>query len=78
MKTIQMTLDEPLLEKVDAVVDKLRTSRSAFAREALQAALDQLVTLEQEERHRQGYLRTPAKPEELSDWEDEQVWPEGW
>ena len=33
LKTIQMTLDENLVEEIDKVVKKLGTTRSAFARE---------------------------------------------
>ena len=29
-----------------------------------------------ERKHREGYLLNPVEPEEFSDWEDEQVWPE--
>ena len=39
MRTVQMTLDEELIEEVDKVVKKIGTTRSAFAREALYAAL---------------------------------------
>jgi hypothetical protein len=27
-----------------------------------------------EKKHKQGYLQHPVKPEEVSDWENEQVW----
>ena len=39
VKTIQMTIDEPLLSEVDRVIQSLDTTRSAFIREALQLAL---------------------------------------
>lgn len=35
MRTIQMTLDDELVEAVDQVVKKLKTTRSAFTRMAL-------------------------------------------
>jgi len=35
MKTVQMTLDDELVEAVDALVKKLHTTRSAFTRKAL-------------------------------------------
>jgi metal-responsive CopG/Arc/MetJ family transcriptional regulator len=75
MKTIQMTIDEDLLGRVDRVSRKLRTTRSAFARDALRAALDRLSAIEMERRHREGYRRNPARPGEFDDWGGEQVWP---
>ena len=38
MRTVQMTLDETLVQEIDQVVKELGTTRSAFAREALRAA----------------------------------------
>jgi hypothetical protein len=29
-----------------------------------------------ERKHRDGYILKPVEPDEFSDWEDEQVWPE--
>ena len=42
MKTIQMTMDGELIERIDARVKRLGTTRSAFAREALREALRRL------------------------------------
>jgi metal-responsive CopG/Arc/MetJ family transcriptional regulator len=74
MKTVQMTLDESLVEAVDRAAKDLGTTRSAFARDALRAALTNLEERELERRHRAGYERLPVEPGELSDWEGEQVW----
>ena len=71
MKTVQMTLDDSLVEAVDRAVQSLGTTRSAFTRDALQAALLRLKEEEMERRHRAGYEREPG---ELGDWEDEQGW----
>lgn len=76
MKTVQMTLDEPLLHRVDKAASKLQTSRSAFARKALRTALDHLETMEKELEHRRGYERNPVTPGEFDEWADEQVWPD--
>lgn len=76
MKTVQMTLDERLLDQVDRLVEKLGTSRSAFTRDALSAALEARRERELEELHREGYERHPVEPGELDGWEDEQVWPD--
>lgn len=74
MRTAQMTLDEVLVQELDHIVKKLGTTRSAFARQALRAALARVTRQELEHRHRAGYGRRPVQPGEFSDWEDEQVW----
>jgi len=76
MKTVQMTLDEDLLRSVDKLVKRLGTTRSSFAREALQAAVKKSRVQELEQKHREGYRRKPVKTHEFSDWEPEQVWVE--
>ena len=74
MKTVQMTLDENLVKAVDSAVKKLRTTRSAFAREALRSALKEVRVRDLESKHREGYKRKPIKRGEFSGWESEQVW----
>jgi metal-responsive CopG/Arc/MetJ family transcriptional regulator len=74
MRTVQMTLDTSLVAAVDKAARRLGTSRSAFAREALRAALRRLEERSREEKHREGYRRKPVKPGEFSDWETEQAW----
>lgn len=73
MRTIQMTFDEELIEEVDKVVKKIGITRSAFAREALYAALRRAELKEKEQEHREGYARKPVQSGEFSQWEDEQV-----
>jgi metal-responsive CopG/Arc/MetJ family transcriptional regulator len=74
MKTIQMTIDEPLLAEVDRVTQSLHTTRSAFIREALQLALQKYKILELEKKHAEGYDRHPVEPGEFDVWVDEQAW----
>ena len=74
MKTVQMTLDENLVKAVDSAAKKLRSTRSAFTREALRFALKEVRMRELESKHREGYRRKPVKRGEFSDWESEQVW----
>jgi metal-responsive CopG/Arc/MetJ family transcriptional regulator len=74
MKTIQMTIDEPLLAEVDRTIQVLETTRSAFIREALQLALRQQRIAEMERRHAEGYARYPVKPSEFDIPESERVW----
>ncbi len=65
MRTVQMTLDEDLVRTVDRVVKDLRTTRSAFARDALQHEIKRIRTAKLEDKHRQGYLRKPAEAGEF-------------
>ena len=74
MKTVQMTLDEDLVSAVDRAVRRLKTTRSAFAREALRAALQSLAARELDRRHREGYLKKPAGKDEFAIWEKEHAW----
>lgn len=74
MKTIQMTLDEDLLNRVDNAIHELKMTRSAFIRESLQYYLERLRIKKLEKKHRDGYLKHPVKTGEFDIWEDEQVW----
>jgi metal-responsive CopG/Arc/MetJ family transcriptional regulator len=74
MRTVQMTLDEDLINAVDSVAKELRTTRSAFTRSALQRAIARIRMEKLEERHRQGYLKKPVSEGEFSVWEEEQKW----
>jgi metal-responsive CopG/Arc/MetJ family transcriptional regulator len=76
MRTVQMTLDEALVERVDRAARKLGSSRSAFTRDALRAALDALAERELERKHRRGYAEKPVRRGEFDAWHREQVWPE--
>ena len=74
MRTIQMTLDDDLVEDVDRVVKKLKTSRSAFTRKALKEAVRQVEITLLEKKHRKGYEGNPVGKTEFSVWESEQEW----
>ncbi len=74
MKTVQMTLDEAIVSRVDRLRKKLSLSRSALTRDALREYLARHTISELEQRHREGYSRQPASAEELGGWETEQVW----
>ncbi len=74
MKTIQMTIDEPLLAEVDRVIAERNTTRSAFIREALEAALRRHRVAELEQQHAQGYAKHPVEPGEFDVWIAEQAW----
>ena len=74
MRTVQMTLDEELVEKIDIVVKQMKTTRSAFTRDALNAAIKQHDIALLEQKHRKGYESNPIANAEFSVWEAEQDW----
>jgi len=74
MRTIQMTLDDDLVKKVDAIATELKTTRSAFTRDALREAVRQYNIRRLELKHSRGYAIHPVNQEEFSVWEDEQNW----
>lgn len=74
MRTIQMTLDDDLVKSVDKLVKELKTTRSAFTRNALRDAIDRFNVCRLEEKHRRGYKLHPANKAEFSVWEKEQHW----
>ncbi len=74
MKTIQMTIEEQLLAEVDRTTQALHTTRSAFIREALQAALRRHAMAALERQHAQGYAVQPPTPGEVEEWIGEQEW----
>ena len=78
MKTIQMTIDESLLKQVDQTVQELKTSRSAFIRQALVQAIRQHQVRRLEERDAVGYQITPAHAGETDEWLSEQDWGRPW
>lgn len=73
MRTVQITLDEDLLEAVDQLVKELKTTRSAFTRDALKEAIMRVREEQLERKQIQGYVTQPVKAGEF-DWEEEQVW----
>ncbi len=76
MRTVQMTLDEELIELVDKIVKELKTTRSSFTRQALREAIERLNVKQLEEKHRRGYKLHPVSKYEFSVWESEQDWGE--
>lgn len=76
MRTVQMTLDAELVAAVDRAARRLRVTRSAFARRALEAELNRLRIEALERRDREGYRRKPVRRGEFDVWHAEQVWPD--
>jgi metal-responsive CopG/Arc/MetJ family transcriptional regulator len=75
MRTVQMTLEESLVAKVDRAARQLGTTRSGFTRQALRDALHRLELRRLEAKHRRGYLAKPVHRGEFDVWESEQAWP---
>lgn len=76
MATIQIVLDNELLEAADKAAKTGNVNRSALIRQALQEHLKRLHVLELEERDRRGYLAQPQREEEYMPWVEAAVWPE--
>ena len=74
MRTIQMTLDDDLVKRVDDIANELKTTRSAFTRDVLRKAVRQYNIRRLELKHRRGYAAHPVDEEELTVWEKEQNW----
>ena len=74
LKTIQITLPQELLSRIDQTVSELDTNRSAFARRAFEDALFRLRIEQMERQHAEGYARQPEDPDEIALWESIQDW----
>lgn len=75
MKTIQMTIDEPLLNAIDAASQAQHTTRSAFIRKAVTLSLQRMRIEQKEAQHAAGYARHPVEAGEFDIWAQEQEWP---
>jgi metal-responsive CopG/Arc/MetJ family transcriptional regulator len=78
LKTIQMTIDENLLQRVDETAQAIQTNRSAFIRKALEMALQHYHLRQLEQQDAEGYARIPAQLEEIEVWLPEQAWGDEW
>jgi len=79
MKVIEVTMGRDLLERIDARVKQLGTTRSAFARDALRQALRRFDEIELEQRQIAGYRDHPPEPREFVFPESDHAWgDDGW
>jgi metal-responsive CopG/Arc/MetJ family transcriptional regulator len=76
MTTIQVVLEDSLLQATDRAVRRLKVNRSALIRDALREHLRRLRILEQERRDREGYARHPLARGELGVWDRVTAWPD--
>ncbi len=61
----------PVYAEYDVDAERLGTTRSAFARQALRQALETIHVKTIEQQHREGYARQPVKQDEFSVVESE-------
>jgi metal-responsive CopG/Arc/MetJ family transcriptional regulator len=76
MKTVQIVLDETLLERADRLARKQGVNRSMLVREALSDYISRTKTRELEDRDRRGYQRQPVTPGEFDIWDGVAAWPD--
>jgi metal-responsive CopG/Arc/MetJ family transcriptional regulator len=76
MATIQVVLEDSLLQATDRAVQRLKINRSALIRDALREHLRRLSILEQERRDRSGYARHPIARDEFGIWDRVTAWPD--
>ncbi len=75
MATIQVVLDDALLQIADRFAKQQRVNRSALIREALRAHLKKLRYQELERQERDAYERQPHDLDEVARWERVADWP---
>jgi metal-responsive CopG/Arc/MetJ family transcriptional regulator len=76
MKTIQITIDEELLNAVDTAVETLATTRLAFICNALREALHNYEMLQLERQHAAGYEQKLLESYGFDVWDGEREWGE--
>ena len=76
MTTIQVVLEDALLEATDRAVRRLKVNRSALIRNALREHLRRLSVVEKERRDREGYARHPMARDEFGVWDKVTAWPD--
>ena len=77
MITIEVTVEEALLTKLDDAVQHLNVSRSVFVSDAIEMAVRRCQIQKLEAQHKLGYALKPSAPGEFDSWENEQVWSNG-
>ena len=75
MATIQVVLDDALLQIADRFAKQQRVNRSALIREALRVHLKKLRYQELERQERDAYERQPDDLDDVARWERVADWP---
>ncbi len=76
MKTIQITLPDDLLARLDRAVAERGNNRSALARQAFEDLLFRFWVEKMEQQDAEGYAQHPQDLEEIAAWESIQDWGE--
>jgi metal-responsive CopG/Arc/MetJ family transcriptional regulator len=76
METIQVVIDEKLLQASDRAAKKAKLNRSELVRLALREHLRRVQIQEAEQRDQRGYEKLPQSKTDESAWEAEAIWPE--
>jgi metal-responsive CopG/Arc/MetJ family transcriptional regulator len=76
MATIQVVLEDSLLQATDRAARRLKVNRSVLIRDALREHLRQLSAFEKERRDREGYTRHPIVKDEFGAWDKVTAWPD--
>lgn len=76
MKAIQISIDEELLQRLDADPDVARDGRSAVLRRAVAAYLQRRDAQRIAAAYRRGYGDSQGIGPEFEGWEKEGQWPE--
>ena len=77
MITIEITVEEALLTRLNDAVQHLNVSRSVFISDAIEMAVRRCHIQKLEAQHELGYALIPPAPDEFDSWESEQVWSNG-
>ena len=75
MKPIQLLIDQPLLEMLDADQEVKRLGRSEVLRRAAAAYLRRSRAQRIAEAYRKAYSQAPGLGDEWTGWQDEGSWP---
>jgi metal-responsive CopG/Arc/MetJ family transcriptional regulator len=76
VKTIQVVMDERLLEALDHAAQQEEVNRSALIRSSVKEMLRRRRIAELERLDREAYVRIPDDPEEHRFWLEQAVWPD--
>jgi|YNPBryantNP2012_1023418.scaffolds.fasta_scaffold22324_3 metal-responsive CopG/Arc/MetJ family transcriptional regulator len=74
LKTIQITVPEQLLRRIDEAAAELKTSRSGLARQAFEETLFRLQVAQMERQDAAAYALQPQDLEEVTAWGGVQDW----
>lgn len=74
LKTVQITIPEQLLIRIDEAAARLKTTRSGLARQAFEETLFRLRIAQMEQQDAEAYARQPQETDEIAEWENIQDW----